>query len=127
MRAKDAKLLSILKNLDDVLYSAWRFHKRRSSGALKSGIRLRVSSSLFLPSHLTNQCIVVQNLFGSTEIGGMLCVPVNTKKNHALLKALPGTSYRFSPIEESAEGVQTTAVLYELIILADSPDCLTGH
>ena len=45
------------------------------------------------------------------------------EKNHALLKALPGTSYRFDPIEESAEGVQTTAVLYELIILADSPDC----
>lgn len=45
------------------------------------------------------------------------------EKNHALLKALPGTSYRFDPIEESAEGVQSTAVLYELIILADSPDC----
>ena len=43
----------------------------------------------------------------------------------ALLQALPGTSYRFVPID-SAEGEsvhQSNAALYELIILADSPDC----
>ena len=43
----------------------------------------------------------------------------------ALLQALPGTSYRFVPID-SAEGEsvhQSNAALYELTILADSPDC----
>lgn len=47
------------------------------------------------------------------------------EKNRALLKALPGTSYRFDPIESGQEeGVhKSTAILYELVILADSPDC----
>ena len=46
-------------------------------------------------------------------------------KNPALLQALPGTSYRFVPIDSSEdEGVhQSNAGLHELIILADSPDC----
>lgn len=47
------------------------------------------------------------------------------EKNRALLRAIPGTSYRFDPIESSSEeGVhQSTAALYELVILSDSPDC----
>lgn len=57
---QDAKLLSVLKNLDDVLYSGMAVPQEDEQWALKSGIRLRVSSSLFLPSYsLTNQCIVV--------------------------------------------------------------------
>lgn len=46
-------------------------------------------------------------------------------RNPALLQALPGTSYRFVPID-SAQGEavhQSNAGLYELVILADSPDC----
>jgi len=57
-------------------------------------------------------------------MGGML-LSGESEKNKALLQPLPGTSYRFVPIEsEEQEGVHTsTAVLYELVILADSPDC----
>jgi acyl-coenzyme A synthetase/AMP-(fatty) acid ligase len=46
-------------------------------------------------------------------------------KNPALLQALPGTSYRFVPIDSSEdESVhQSNAGLHELVILADSPDC----
>ena len=45
--------------------------------------------------------------------------------NPALLQALPGTSYRFAPVDSAEEeGVhQSNARLHELVILADSPDC----
>ena len=46
-------------------------------------------------------------------------------RNPALLQALPGTSYRFVPIDlAEEEGVhQSNACLRELVVLADSPDC----
>ena len=46
-------------------------------------------------------------------------------RNPALLQALPGTSYRFVPVDSAQdESVhQSNAGLYELVILADSPDC----
>lgn len=46
-------------------------------------------------------------------------------KNPALLQALSGTSYLFVPID-SAQGEavhQSNAALFELVILAESPDC----
>ncbi|KAH9476811.1 hypothetical protein JR316_0010726 [Psilocybe cubensis] len=102
---QDAKLLSIMKNLDDVLYSGMALPYEDEQWALKSGIRLR-------------------NLFGSTEMGGMLLAGEH-ELNRALLRPLPGTSYRFDPIEApEEEGVhQSTAALFELVILSDSPDC----
>ncbi|KAF9480646.1 acetyl-CoA synthetase-like protein [Pholiota conissans] len=102
---QDPKVLSVLKNLDDVLYSGMPLPYEDEQWALKSGIRLR-------------------NLFGSTEIGGML-LSGEHEKNRALLRPIPGTSYRFDPIESGQEeGVhKSTAILYELVILADSPDC----
>ncbi|KAF8182898.1 hypothetical protein BJ912DRAFT_977046 [Pholiota molesta] len=102
---QDPKVLSLLQNLDDVCYSGMALPYEDEQWAIKSGIRLR-------------------NLFGSTEIGGML-LSGEHEKNRALLKALPGTSYRFDPIESGQEeGVhKSTAILYELVILADSPDC----
>jgi len=46
------------------------------------------------------------------------------EKNPALLCPLPGMSYRFDPIVSGPEGVhQSTAALYQLVILSDSPDC----
>ncbi|CAA7262317.1 unnamed protein product [Cyclocybe aegerita] len=101
---QDAKLLSILKTLDDVLYSGLPLPHEDEQWALKSGIRLR-------------------NLFGSTEVGGML-LSGEHEKNRALLRPVPGTSYRFDPIISDEEGVhQSNATLYELVILSDSPDC----
>ena len=46
-------------------------------------------------------------------------------RNPALLQVLPGTAYRFVPIDSGEEeGVhQSNAHLHELIVLADSPDC----
>ncbi len=77
---------------------------------------------------------MIQNLFGSTEIGGML-LSGSHEKNPALLCPLSGTSYRFDPIIPTQEGVhQSNAILHELVILSDSPDCpdvslrhLDGH
>ena len=46
------------------------------------------------------------------------------EKNPALLTPLPGTSYRFDPISSNTEAAhQSSAALYELVILSDSPDC----
>ena len=48
----------------------------------------------------------------------------SNEKNHALLQALPGTSYRFDSIVPDQTGVhQSSGILHELVILSDSPDC----
>ncbi|KAF4611892.1 hypothetical protein D9613_003756 [Agrocybe pediades] len=101
---EDPKLLSIMQNLDDILYSGMALPHDDEQWALKNGLRLR-------------------NLFGSTEIGGIL-LSGEHERNAALLRPLPGTSYRFDPIETPEEGVpQSNAALYELVILSSSPDC----
>lgn len=46
------------------------------------------------------------------------------EKNPTLLQPLPGTSYQFVPISNNAGAVhQSSAALYELVILSNSPDC----
>ncbi|TFK18941.1 acetyl-CoA synthetase-like protein [Coprinopsis marcescibilis] len=101
---QDPKLLNLLVNLDDVIYSGLALPRDEEQLAYKNGIKLR-------------------NLFGSTEIGGML-LSGGHGKNDALLRPLPGTSYKFVPISTNTEGVhQSTGALYELVILSDSPDC----
>lgn len=66
-----------------------------------------------------------QNLFGSTECGGMLLSIGATGRNPSLLQPLDGFSYRFVPTASvsSDSGPQSTARLFELIIPAESPDC----
>jgi len=45
-------------------------------------------------------------------------------KNSALLQPLPGTAYEFVPISNNTDVVhQSSAALYELVILSHSPDC----
>ncbi|PPQ95816.1 hypothetical protein CVT26_015925 [Gymnopilus dilepis] len=101
---QDPKLLSMLKNLDDIVYSGMPLPYEDEQWALKSGLPLR-------------------NLFGSTELGGMLLAGGN-ERNKALLQPLPGTSYSFMPIESSEGTVhQSSAALFELVILSNSPDC----
>ena len=121
---EDPKFLSMLKNLDDVLYSGMPISYEDEQWALKNGIRLRVCLPEIFSYLRLVDFFFFQNLFGSTEIGGMLLSGEN-EKNKALLRPLPNTSYHFVPIEsEEQEGVHTsTAILYELVILADSPDC----
>ncbi|KAF8154247.1 hypothetical protein B0H34DRAFT_800120 [Crassisporium funariophilum] len=105
----DAKLLSMLSNLEDVVYSGLPLSQEEEQWGLKNGIKIR-------------------NLFGSTEVGGMLISGAH-ERNPALLRPLPGTSYRFVPIDsddEQGEGVhQSNAAMFELVILSDSPDCPT--
>lgn len=101
---QDARILSMLTSLDEVLYSGMPLPIEEEQWALKSGIKLI-------------------NLFGSTEMGAMLIAGGN-EKNKALLQPLPGTSYRFDPITSEEEGVhQSNAILHELVILSNSPDC----
>jgi len=59
---------------------------------------------------------------------GAMLISREHEKNPALLRPLPGTSYRFDPIVTEQEGVhQSNAALYELVILSDSPDCPSTH
>ena len=124
---QDPKLLSILLSLDDVLYSGLALSQEEEQWALKSGIKLRVGHPSNKLRHISLKWrffLLVKNLFGSTEVGAML-LSGGHHRNPALLQALPGTSYRFVPIDSSEEeGVhQSNAGLHELVILAESPDC----
>ncbi|TFK36149.1 hypothetical protein BDQ12DRAFT_737217 [Crucibulum laeve] len=102
---EDPKLLSLLSNLDDVLYSGLPLSREEEQWAFKNGIKLR-------------------NLFGSTEVGGML-LSGSHERNPALLRPLEGVSYAFVPTASSQgeSAYQSTTTLYELVILAESPDC----
>ncbi|TFK76995.1 acetyl-CoA synthetase-like protein [Pluteus cervinus] len=101
---KDAKLLSILCNLDEVLYSGLPLPRDEEEWAYSQGIRLK-------------------NLFGSTECGAMM-LSVGGKDRHApLLMPLKEMSYRFESVTPAEAGHQTNARLMELVILSDSPDC----
>uniref|UniRef100_A0A0W0F7W6 AMP-dependent synthetase/ligase domain-containing protein n=1 Tax=Moniliophthora roreri TaxID=221103 RepID=A0A0W0F7W6_MONRR len=58
-----------------------------------------------------NSGLHLMNLFGSTEVGG------------ATLLSSRGTHYLFKPIQQSEGAHQSTARLFEFIVMADSPDC----
>ena len=60
---------------------------------------------------------------------GAMLISGENPSNPALLQALPGTAYRFDLIDSAQrEGVyQSTAALYELVILSTSPDCPGKH
>ncbi|KAM6493151.1 hypothetical protein JOM56_011285 [Amanita muscaria] len=100
----DPKLLSVLQNLDEVLYTGLPLPVEDEVWARKNGIKLR-------------------NVFGSTECGIMLSSnPVS--HNGGLLSPMDGFLYQFVPIAEGrSPGHQSTARLLELVILAESPDC----
>lgn len=102
---QDSRLLSMLTTLDDVLYTGLPLPREEEQWAYKHGIKIR-------------------NLFGSTEVGGML-LSGGCECNPALVAPLPGTSYRFvsTSSTQSQSAHRSTAELFELVILADSPDC----
>ncbi|KAG5654802.1 hypothetical protein H0H81_003810 [Sphagnurus paluster] len=100
----DAKLLSILAGLDEVLYSGLPLPRDEEEWAYANGIPLK-------------------NLFGSTECGAMLLSIGGKESQKALLRPLEGVSYAFRAIAPTLEGHQSTAQLLELVILAQSPDC----
>ncbi|KAG5648080.1 hypothetical protein DXG03_007115 [Asterophora parasitica] len=101
----DAKLLSTLVGLDEVLYSGLPLPRDEEEWAYAHGVPLK-------------------NLFGSTECGAMMLSVGGHGSNAALLRPIEGTSYAFRPIAPGQEqGHQTTARLLELVILAGSGDC----
>ncbi|RDB29199.1 Acetyl-coenzyme A synthetase 2 [Hypsizygus marmoreus] len=102
----DAKLLSMLASLDEVLYSGLPLPRDEEEWAYTNGIKLR-------------------NLFGSTECGAMLLSLGGRDRNAPLLRPLEGVSYEFRPIAPAASESdhQSTARLLELVIRAGSGDC----
>ncbi|KAF5377456.1 hypothetical protein D9615_005309 [Tricholomella constricta] len=101
----DAKLLSMLAGLDEVLYSGLPLARDEEEWAYANGIPLK-------------------NLFGSTECGAMMLSVGGKERNAPLLRPLEGVVYDFRPIAPAPEqGHQTTARLLELVILAESADC----
>ncbi|KAG6911882.1 hypothetical protein DXG01_000129 [Tephrocybe rancida] len=101
----DAKILSMLAGLDEVLYSGLPLPRDEEEWAYKNGIPLR-------------------NLFGSTECGAMLLSVGGNGRSAPLLRPLEGVDYAFRPVGPEPENAhQSTARLMELVILASSGDC----
>ncbi|KAJ3800479.1 acetyl-CoA synthetase-like protein [Lentinula aff. detonsa] len=100
------KLLSMLVNLDEVIYSGMPLPRPEQEWALQNNIKLR-------------------NLFGSTECGATLISIGGTGSDATLLRPLEGVAYRFVPVdsEESEAGHQSTARLLEFIVSSESGDC----
>ena len=106
----DPKLLALLQNLDEVLYSGLMLGGEEEKWAFENGIKVR-------------------NLFGNTECGAMLLSVGGTGPDTKFLRAIEGTAYGFWPIASSTEvvdgdeHVNANAQLYELVILSESGDC----
>jgi acyl-coenzyme A synthetase/AMP-(fatty) acid ligase len=101
-------LLALLQTLDDALYSGLALPREEEEWARGNGIRLR-------------------NLFGSTECGAML-LSTSVRGSEMVLQPLDGMSYAFHPVASlseagSSQAEQRSAALFELVILAESPDC----
>ena len=108
------KLLDLLKNLDEVLYSGLPLAREEEEWARRNDVPLK-------------------NLFGSTECGAML-VSVGGKSNDShLLRPIEGTSYQFTPPATSSASSSSSVNaeahsnantnLLELVIRSDSGDC----
>lgn len=119
---EDAKLLSMLAGLDEVLYSGLPLPHEEETWAYTNGINLKVS--FIILTVLQNSNISSQNLFGSTECGAMMLSIGGKERNAPFLRPIEGTSYEFRPAAPVPEaGHQSTARLLELIILKESRDC----
>ncbi|KAJ3891354.1 hypothetical protein GG344DRAFT_76959 [Lentinula edodes] len=103
---KDPKLLSLLVSLEEVTTCGMALSQEDEAFAYQSGIKLK-------------------NIFGSTECGGTTLVSIGgndpTTRHH--LRPLQGLSYAFVPIASTAEEHQSTARLFEFVVLSDSGDC----
>ncbi|KAJ7886761.1 hypothetical protein B0H13DRAFT_2342762 [Mycena leptocephala] len=102
----DPKLLGMLANLDEVMYTGLPLPREEESWAYSNGIRLR-------------------NVFGSTEVGALLVSIGGCGPDAGLLRPTDGVSYKFVPIAppQSPGAHISTARMLELIVLAESGDC----
>lgn len=117
----DQKLLTMLKNLDEVLYSGLALPSEEEIWARKNGIKLRVCPYSCFTRVVAD--ISAKNLFGSTECAAMLSSDPGSGRNANLLAPLDGFIYRFVPVKQGPSPHHSTTQLLELIIVADSPDC----
>ncbi|KAI6031738.1 hypothetical protein BKA83DRAFT_582699 [Pisolithus microcarpus] len=104
---QNPKLLQALRHLDQVLYSGLPLDRDDEDWAYTNGLKMK-------------------NLFGSTECGAMLLSIGGTSRDARFLRPLPGTSYKFVPIDrdpDSEDTHQSSIQLLELVILAESGDC----
>ncbi|KAJ7771150.1 hypothetical protein DFH07DRAFT_1001597 [Mycena maculata] len=102
----DPKLLGMLVDLDEILYTGLPLPREEESWAYANGIKLR-------------------NVFGSTEVGALLVSIGGCDSDAGLLRPTDGVAYKFAPIEASqplGTHVSTARVL-ELIVRAESGDC----
>ncbi|KZT41395.1 acetyl-CoA synthetase-like protein [Sistotremastrum suecicum HHB10207 ss-3] len=95
----DASVLQSMKSLRQVLYTGLPLAEEDATWAFKQGIKLL-------------------NMFGSTECGPLLSSSAHADPA-AGLKALPGTAYRFVPIDENDRSPER---LLELVVLETSSD-----
>ncbi|KAJ6616294.1 hypothetical protein B0H10DRAFT_1799807 [Mycena sp. CBHHK59/15] len=100
------KLLGMLSDLDEVLYTGLPLPREEEQWAYNNGIRLRT-------------------IFGSTEVGAILVSVGGRGSDAALLCPTDGVSYQFVPIEgpQPQASHVSTARLLELVVLAESGDC----
>ncbi|KAJ3773865.1 hypothetical protein FB446DRAFT_665977 [Lentinula raphanica] len=103
---KDPNLLSLLVNLDEVTTTGLALSREDEAFAYESGIKLK-------------------NIFGSTECGGTTFQSIggNDPATRHLLRPLLGMSYAFFPIASDTDEHQSTARLFEFVVLSDSGDC----
>ncbi|KAG5220182.1 amp- ligase [Salix suchowensis] len=105
---RDAKLLSLLAQLDEILYTGLPLNRDEEAWAYQNNLNLR-------------------NVFGNTECGAMLLSVGRGHPKPWLLRPLENTSYGFAPIEGEATSSETThsssTRMLELVIFADSEDC----
>lgn len=104
---QDPKLLGLLRNLDEVLYSGLMLAPEHEAWAYANGIKLK-------------------NLFGNTECGAMLLSIGGSGPDARFLRPIEGTTYGFVPLEsaQATEGpADANAQLLELVILSASGDC----
>lgn len=102
---QNPKLLKALRHLDEVLYSGIPLDRDDENWAYQNGLK-------------------VKNLYYCAECGPML-LSDGTGRNARLLRGLPGTSYKFIPIDpdQGSDGIHRSVILLELVVLADSGDC----
>ncbi|KAJ8453584.1 hypothetical protein ONZ45_g19656 [Pleurotus djamor] len=103
---RDPKLLSLLSQLDEILYTGLPLAREEEDWAYQNQLNLR-------------------NVFGNTECGAMLLSVGGKDSNARLLRPLENTSYGFVPIEtaQSEAGHQSSTQLLELVIFSNSDDC----
>ncbi|KAF7424658.1 hypothetical protein PC9H_009968 [Pleurotus ostreatus] len=105
---RDPKLLSLLAQLDEILYTGLPLNRDEEAWAYQNNLNLR-------------------NVFGNTECGAMLLSVGRGHPTPWLLRPLEKTSYGFVPIEGEATSSETnhssSTRMLELVIFADSEDC----